>query len=93
MKRKTKGTTGQSVLVPENIMEQILLKNMLRHMECRNITGDSQHGFAKGKSHLTNLVAFYGGVTVLVGELASSAWACAKPLTLSLTVSLSLNWI
>ncbi|CAM5104549.1 unnamed protein product [Natator depressus] len=49
-------------------MEQVLKESIVKHLEERKVIRNSQHGFTKGKSCLTNLIAFYDEITGSVDE-------------------------
>ncbi|CAM4612641.1 unnamed protein product [Lepidochelys kempii] len=49
-------------------MEQVLKESILKHLEERKVIRNSQHGFTKSKSCLTNLIAFYDEITGSVDE-------------------------
>ncbi|CAM5129897.1 unnamed protein product [Natator depressus] len=49
-------------------LEQVLKESILKHLEERKVIRNSQHGFTKGKSCLTNLIAFYDEIAGSVDE-------------------------
>ncbi|GAB0207731.1 mitochondrial enolase superfamily member 1 [Grus japonensis] len=49
-------------------MEQLILGVINKHVEEKKVIGSGLHGFTKGKSCLTNLIAFYDGMTSWVDE-------------------------
>ncbi|CAM4632151.1 unnamed protein product [Lepidochelys olivacea] len=54
--------------IPGKIMEGVLKESILKLLEERKVIRNSQHGFTKGKSCLTNLIAFYDERTGSVDE-------------------------
>jgi len=54
--------------IPGKVMERLILEVIIKQVEETKVIRSSQHGFTKGKSCLTNLIAFYDGVTGWVDE-------------------------
>ncbi|GAB0202179.1 mitochondrial enolase superfamily member 1 [Grus japonensis] len=54
--------------IPGKVMEQLILGVINKHVEEKKVIRTGQHGFTKGKSCLTNLIAFYDGMTGWVDE-------------------------
>jgi len=49
--------------IPRKMMEQLILKVIIKQVEEKKVIRSSQHGFTKGKSCLINLIAFYDDMT------------------------------
>ncbi|KAJ7404471.1 RNA-directed DNA polymerase from mobile element jockey-like protein [Willisornis vidua] len=54
--------TVRLTFLPGKVVEQIILEAITKHVEEKKITGCSQYRVFKGKSCLTNLIAFYDGM-------------------------------
>ncbi|PKU32528.1 rna-directed dna polymerase from mobile element jockey- hypothetical protein [Limosa lapponica baueri] len=54
--------------IPGKMMECLVLGIISKHVEEKKAIRSSQHGFTKGKSCLTNLIAFYNGMTGWIDE-------------------------
>jgi len=54
--------------IPGKLMEQLILDVISKQTEEKKVIRSSQHGFTKGKSCLTNLIAFCDGMTSWVDE-------------------------
>jgi len=54
--------------IPGQLMEQLIMEVIIKQLEEKKVISSSHHGFTKGKSCLTNLIAFYDGMTGWVDE-------------------------
>jgi len=54
--------------IPGKVMEQLIPEVIIKKVEEKKVIRSSQRGFTKGKSCLTNVIAFYDGMTGWVDE-------------------------
>jgi len=54
--------------IPGKMMGQLILEAIMKQVEEKKVIRSSQHGFTKGKSCLTNMIAFYDGMSGWVDE-------------------------
>jgi len=54
--------------IPGKVMEQLILEAIIKQVEEKKVIRSSQHGFTKGKSCLSNLIAFYDDMIGWVDE-------------------------
>jgi len=54
--------------IPGKMIEQLILEVVIKQVGEKKVIRSSQHGFTKGKSCLTNLIAFYDDMTIWVDE-------------------------
>ncbi|GAB0177485.1 mitochondrial enolase superfamily member 1 [Grus japonensis] len=54
--------------IHKKVMEQLILRVINKQVEEKVVIGSGQHGFTRGKSCLTNVIAFYDGMTSWVDE-------------------------
>jgi len=54
--------------IPGKTMEHLFLDVIMKQVEEKKVIRSNQHGFTRGKSCLTNVIAFYDGMTVWVDE-------------------------
>ena len=82
--------------VPGKVTEQIILSAIMWHLRDNQVMRPSPHGSMKGRSCLTDLIAFYDKVTRLLDEgkaVHVAAWTLVKPLTPFPTSFSWRNWL
>ncbi|TRZ07879.1 hypothetical protein HGM15179_019227 [Zosterops borbonicus] len=54
--------------IPGKVMEHLILEAISTHVEDKKMIQSSHHGFTRGKSCLTNMIAFYDETTAWMDE-------------------------